>query len=134
MVQAEKKAYPFINFGKMFTQVTTVYYDKSKDALSLTTTLPKAAPENIASLELPEGVTTTYNKLNGDPQQIFISKFQSEFLARHKNLSASFLQIDTGRPRLRRVETTPFLQGLFDWIREYAVDHQEKAPPLQWML
>ena len=134
MVQAEKKAFPFINFGKMFTQVTTVYYDKSKDSLALTTTLPKPPAENVASLELPESVTATYNKLNGDPQQIFIANFQSQFLTRHDDLREFFLQIDTGRPRLRRVETTPFLQGLFDWIREYAVDHHEKAPPLQWML
>ena len=126
-------AFPFMNFGKLFTMVVVINYDRAKDSLSLATTIPNVA-ENNEVLNLPNGIGVTYNRTNGDVQRILVPGFGKSFLKANPELSNAWAQLNPSRPTLRRVETTPFLQGLFDWIRIYAVDHQEKSPPLQWAL
>ncbi len=114
----------------MFTLVVIVNYQAKTDDLVIHTTLPKDL-NNLTSIALPEGVSVTYDKVNGDLYGITVPGLTT-FLSSKKQLKADWLQILTGKPTIRRVETTLFVQGMFDWIRQFFIDHQEKAPVLQW--
>ncbi len=122
--------FPFINFGKMFTLVVIVNYQAKTDDLVIHTTLPKDL-SSLATLSLPEGASVTYGKTSGDLYGISIPGLTA-FLGSKKQLKSDWRQVMSGKPTIRRVETTPFVQGLFDWIRQYFIDNQEKAPALQW--
>lgn len=122
--------FPFINFGKMFTLVVIVNYQAKTDDLVIHTTLPKDV-SNLATLSLPEGASVTYGKTSGDLYSISVPALTA-FLGSKKRLKSDWRQVMSSKPTIRRVETTPFVQGLFDWIRQYFIDNQEKAPVLQW--
>ena len=114
----------------MFTQVVIINYQAKTDDLALSTTLPRDL-KNVSFFSIAEGVNITFDKANGDLYGISVERLNRFFDGKNQ-LRKDWSQIMTGKPMIRRVETTQFVQGLFDWVRQFFTDHQEKAPELQW--
>ncbi|MBI2867856.1 MAG: hypothetical protein HYX97_05940 [Chloroflexi bacterium] len=113
--------YPFANVGKLDTMVVVVYHDRANDVLVLRTTL-----SGNDSVTLPGEMTIRYDATNGDISSIQIRDFERTFLPSFPTLAEEWRQVQAAKPTPRRVESTPFLKGLFAVIRQSLDQKQDR--------